>query len=97
MLFHQFRLKCLGKQKIASPGVMLLCSSFANTVESLSVLALNIPHGAHINNPAIGCIQALSLRIEGHLVGCVGFDFFGPYFMITVPHQICWLLDVLFE
>jgi hypothetical protein len=30
MLFHQFCLKCLGKQKLASPGVMPLCSSFIN-------------------------------------------------------------------
>jgi hypothetical protein len=57
--------------------VMPLRSSFANTVKSFSMLALTIPHGTHINNPAIGCIQALSSRIEGHLVHCVGFDFFG--------------------
>jgi hypothetical protein len=37
------------------------------------VLALTIPHRTHINNPAIGCIQALSSRIEGHLVGCCRF------------------------
>jgi hypothetical protein len=62
----------LVQTKIASPGVMPMRSSFANTVESLSLLTLTIPCGTHINNPAIGCIQALSLRIEGHPVGCVG-------------------------
>jgi hypothetical protein len=57
--------------KSASPGVMPLRSSFANTVKRLSVLALTIPCGTHINNPAIGCILQ---ELKAIWWVAVGFD-----------------------